>query len=49
MELISEFIKTDVFNIIVFCGIALLLVLYLINTIKLSKIRRDYKKFINIF
>lgn len=45
MELISEFIKTDVFNIIVFCGIVLLLVLYLINTIKLSKIRRDYKKF----
>lgn len=46
MELIQEFIKKDVFNIIIFCGIVILLVLYFVNVIKLSKIRKEYKKFI---
>lgn len=45
MELVSEFIKTDIFNIIIFGGIILLLILYLVNVIKLSKIRKEYKKF----
>lgn len=45
MELVQEFIKTDVFNIIIFCGIIILLILYLVNVIKLSKIRKEYKKF----
>ncbi len=45
MEYIFEFTKTDTFSIIVLICIVLLLFLYIVNIIKLSKIRKDYKLF----
>lgn len=47
METILEIIKTDTFFISIFCGIILLIILYLINIIKLSKLRKNYKEFMN--
>lgn len=47
MENILEIIKTDTFLISIFCGIILLIILYLINIIKLYKIRKNYKEFMN--
>lgn len=45
MEFILQFIKTDIFSIILFCGIILLTLLYIINIVKLSKLRKSYKIF----
>lgn len=47
MDTILEFIKTDTFLLILLCGIILLFILYLINVIKLSKLRKNYKCFMN--
>lgn len=47
MENILELIKTDTFIISLFCGIILLIILYLINVISLFKIRKNYKLFMN--
>lgn len=45
MEIILNFLKTDIFLLII-CGInILLLILYITNTLKLSKIRKNYSKF----
>lgn len=45
METILEFIKTDVFLLLI-CGIIiLLLILYIINICKLSKLRKNYSNF----
>lgn len=45
MEKILEFLRTDLFLIIILLGIILLLVLYIANSIKLSKLRKSYKQF----
>lgn len=45
MEFILEFMRTDTFNIIVACGMILLLLLYIENIIRLILIKRNYKKF----
>ncbi len=45
MESILNFLKTDLFFIIILLGIILLLILYISNSIKLSKLRKSYKQF----
>ncbi len=45
MESILEFIKTDLFLIILSVIIIVMFILYIINLIELGKIRREYKKF----
>ena len=45
MESILNFLKTDLFLIVLLLGIILLLVLYIANSIKLSKLRKSYSKF----
>ena len=45
MEIILEFLRTDTFLFILLGGIIVLLILYIANTIKLSKLRRSYSKF----
>ncbi len=45
MENILEFMKTDLFLLIISGIIILIFILYIINIIKLSKIRKEYKKF----
>lgn len=45
MEKILEFIRTDTFLLVLIGIIAVLCLLYIINTIKLFKIRKEYKKF----
>lgn len=47
MENILEIIKTDAFLLSIFCGTILLIILYLINIIKLAKLRKNYKEFMN--
>lgn len=47
METILNILKTDTFLIILFCGLILLFLLYLINIIKLSRINKNYKYFMN--
>ena len=47
MEYILDFIKTDTFLISMLCGFIILVVLYLINIIKLIKMRKNYKLFMN--
>lgn len=47
MDYILNFIKTDTFLIIIFGGIILLFLLYLINIFKLIKLRKNYKLFMN--
>lgn len=47
METILEFIKTDTFLLLLCCGIIILFILYLINVIKLYKLRKNYKCFMN--
>lgn len=47
MDLILNLLKTDIFLIIMLCGFILLVFLYLINIIKLSKLRKNYKCFMN--
>lgn len=45
MENILEFIKTDLYLLIVSGIIIFMFILYIANSIKLSKIRKEYKKF----
>lgn len=45
MENILNFFRTDLFLIIILLGIIILLVLYGINCIKLSKLRKSYAQF----
>lgn len=45
MEIILNFLRTDLFLIILLLGIISLLVLYISNNIKLSKLRKSYKQF----
>ena len=45
MESILNFMKTDLFLIIILLGIILLLLLYITNSMKLSKLRKSYKQF----
>lgn len=45
MENILNFLRTDLFLIILLFGIIFLLVLYISNSIKLSKLRRSYAQF----
>lgn len=45
MEAIGEFFKTDIFLYIMTGGMFLLLILYIVNCVKLAKIRKEYKAF----
>ncbi len=45
MESILNFMRTDLFLIIILLGIILLLLLYITNSIKLFKLRKSYKQF----
>ncbi len=45
MESMLNFLRTDLFLIIILLGIILLLMLYIANSIKLSKLRKSYKQF----
>lgn len=45
MDTILEFLRTDTFLIILSIGILILLILYISSVIKLSKIRKDYMRF----
>lgn len=45
MEVILEFLRTDTFLLILLGSIILLLILYITNVIKLSKINKNYSKF----
>lgn len=45
MEIILEFLRTDTFLFILLGSILLLLILYISNTVKLSKLRKSYSKF----
>lgn len=45
MESILNFLRTDLFLIILLLGIIVLLILYISNSIKLSKLRKSYKQF----
>lgn len=45
MESILNFLRTDLFLIIVLLSIIILLALYIANSIKLSKLRKSYKQF----
>lgn len=47
MEVFLEFIRTDSFLIILIGAIVILFILYITNLIKLYRIRKEYKKFIN--
>ncbi len=47
MQTILEFTKTDTFLLVLLGGIILLFILYLINVIKLYKLRKNYKCFMN--
>ncbi len=42
-----EFLKSDIFLIALLCINAVLLILYISNTIKLSKLRKGYKTFMS--
>lgn len=46
MEIISDFLKTDIFLYSIAVGLILLLILYIMNCIKLRNIRKEYKTFI---
>lgn len=46
-ETFLEFIRTDSFLIILLGSMIILLILYITNLIKLHRIRKEYKKFIN--
>lgn len=45
MEIIIEFLKSDIFLLGILGINILLLTLYIINTVKLSKIKKEYKNF----
>ena len=45
MEIILNFLKTDMFLYIIAGGMLILLVLYIINCVKLRKIKKEYKIF----
>lgn len=45
----EELLKSDIFLIVLMIIIFILAILYIVNTIKLSKIEKNYSKFINKF
>lgn len=45
MEMIIEFMNTDLFKMIIAGGFLVLFILYLINIIKLAKLNKNYKAF----
>lgn len=45
MEKLLEFLKSDIFLYVIAAGFILLLILYIINCIKLSKLRKGYANF----
>ena len=45
MQEILNFLRTDIFLIGLMIGILILLILYIANSIKLSKLRKSYKEF----
>ena len=45
MEIILDFLRTDTFLFILLGCIIILLILYIANAVKLSKLRRSYSKF----
>lgn len=45
MSIILDFIKTDLFLLIIFGMLIVLFILYIINVVKLNKIKKEYKKF----
>ena len=45
MEIILNFLKTDLFLIILLFNIVILIILYIINNIKLLKLRKSYSQF----
>ncbi|MCI9365789.1 MAG: DUF4446 family protein [Clostridia bacterium] len=45
MEKFLEFIRTDLFLIILLVGILLVFILYIMSIIKLNKIKKEYKSF----
>lgn len=45
MNIILEFVKNDMFLIYLTCFCILIFLLYIINCIKLNKIRKEYKEF----
>ena len=45
MEKLLEFLKSDIFLYVIAAGFILLLILYIINFIKLSKLRKGYANF----
>lgn len=47
MDMLLDFLKNDAFLIVVLISIIILLVLYVSNSIKLSKLRKNYKDFMN--
>lgn len=47
MENILEFMRTDLFLIILAVSVLVIFILYIINVIKLSKIRKSYNEFMN--
>ena len=47
MRIILDFLRTDTFLLIVLGFMVILLILYISNVVKLSKLRRSYSKFMN--
>lgn len=45
MEKLLEFLKSDIFLYVIAVGFILLFILYIVNCIKLSKIRKNYTNF----
>jgi len=46
MEMILDFLRTDIFLLIIGGSSILLLILYIVNTIRLGKIKKNYNKFL---
>lgn len=46
MEVVSEFLKTDLFQYLLIATVFIMFILYIINCVKLHKIRKDYKMFL---
>lgn len=46
MEAITEFFKTDLFSYLVVAALFIMIILYIINCVKLHKIRKEYKNFL---
>ena len=47
MDGILNFLRTDIFLIVMGCSLIVLLLLYIINIVKLCNLRKNYKNFMN--